>query len=91
LHGGDAGQVTDHAGGGLGEFGGAAGEGLAVLDREQVSAQLGDFGEQPGLGGRRQAEHGDDGGHPDRDAQRGQPRPQFAGPQAYGGEAGQVG
>jgi len=44
------------------QFGGAPGEGLAVLDRQQVGAEPGDLGEQPGRRRRRQAEHGDDGG-----------------------------
>src|SRR5262249_29635704 len=60
LDGGDRRDAGDHGGGGFGEFGGAAEQGLPVGDRQQVGAELGDFGEQPGGGGGGQAEHGDD-------------------------------
>ena len=73
------------------QLGGAAGEALAVADGEQVGAELVDLGQQAGLGGGGQAEHGDDGGHADGDTERGQPGPQLPGAQPDGGEPGQVG
>ncbi len=58
----------------VGQFGGGAGEALAVADGQQVGAELVDFVQQAGLGGRGQAEHGDDGCHADRDPESRQPR-----------------
>ena len=84
-------DTADHARRRGGQFGGAAGEALAVADGEQVGAELVDLGQQAGLGGGRQAEHGDDGGHADGDTESGQPGPQLPGAQSDGGEPGQVG
>src|SRR5262249_15979740 len=58
---------------------------------QQVGAQLGDLGEQPGGGGRGQAEHGHDRGDADGDAGGGQGGAQFAGAQPDAGDPGQVG
>src|SRR5262249_29758252 len=90
LDGGDRPDAGDHGGGGFGEFGGAAEQGLPVGDRQQVGAELADFGEQPGGGGRGQAEHGHDRGDADGDAQGGQPGAQLAGAQPDAGDPGQV-
>jgi hypothetical protein len=76
LHLGDTGQPGDHSRRGVGQLGGAAGEVLAVGDREQVGAQPCDLGVEAGRRGLRQAEDGDDGGHADPDPQRRQPGPQ---------------
>ena len=65
-HAADAG---DHAGSGGGQLGGLAGQRLPVGDGQQVGAEPVDLGQQTGLRRRRQAEHGDDRGDPDRDAQ----------------------
>jgi hypothetical protein len=43
-----AGQPGDHRGGGDRQFGGGAGDALPGLHGEQVGAQRGDFGVQPG-------------------------------------------
>ena len=71
IHGGDRPDARDHAGCGDREFGGVAAEGLPVGDGEQVGAQFADLVQQPGLGGGREAEHGDDRGDADGDAERG--------------------
>ena len=84
-------DTADHGRRRGGQLGGAAGEALAVADGEQVGAELVDLGQQAGLGGGGQAEHGDDGGHADGDAESGQPGPQLPGAQSDGGEPGQVG
>ena len=69
-----------------------AGEGLAVGDGEQVGAEPVDLGEQPGLGGGGEAEHGDDRGDADGDPERGQRGAELAGAQPDAGRArGQVG
>ena len=95
----DAADAGDHAGSGGGEFGGLAGQRLSVGDGQQVGPEPVDLGQQTGLRRRRQAEHGDDRGDPDRDAQgrergaqlareqpdRGQPA-EVAEPQPAGGE-----
>src|SRR5262249_25830067 len=60
-------------------------------DGQKVGAELADFGEQPGGGGRGQAEHGDDRGDADGDAGGGQGGAQFAGAQPDAGDPGQVG
>ena len=86
-----AADTADHARRGGGQLGGAAGEALAVADGEQVGAELVDLGQQAGLGGGGQAEHGDDRGHADGDTERGQPGPQLPGAESDGGEPGQVG
>ena len=90
LHRGDPGQPGDHAGRRRGQLGGGAGEGLPVGDGQQVGAQLGDLGQQRGLGGGGQAQDGDDRRDADRDAQRRQPGAQLAGPQPDAGQGGQV-
>ena len=90
VHGGDRADAGDHAGCGERELGGVAAEGLPVGDGEQVGAQLVDLGQQPGLGGGGEAEHGDDRGDADRDAERGQRGAQLAGAHAHGGESGQI-
>src|SRR5262249_49024739 len=91
LDGGDRPDAGDHRRGGLWQFGGVAEQGLPVGDRQQVGAELGDLGEQPGGGGRGQAEHGDDRGDADGDAGGGQRGAQLAGAQPDAGHPGQVG
>src|SRR4029077_3318715 len=49
LHVGHAVHQADHAGGGLGQLGGAAGQRLPVLHREQFGAQCGDLCQQSRL------------------------------------------
>ena len=71
LDGGDAGQLADHARRGVGQLGGPP-EKVCPLVTVSRLVPRADLGEQPGLGGAGQAEDGDDRGHPDRDAQRGQ-------------------
>jgi len=71
----DTTDPADHGRRRGGELCGAAGEVLAVTDGEQVGAELVDLIEQAGLGRGGQAEHGDDGGHPDGDAEGGHPGP----------------
>ncbi len=83
-------DTADHARRGGWQLGGAAAEALAVADGEQVGAELVDLGQQAGLGGGRQAKHGDDGGHADRDAESRQRGPQLPGTQSDGREPGQV-
>src|SRR6516165_5720099 len=82
---------ADHPRSGRGQFGGLPEDGLPVGDGEQVGAQPVDLGQQPGLRGGRQPEHGHDGGHPDGDAQRRQGGPQPAGPQSGAGHPDHVG
>jgi hypothetical protein len=74
LHTADA---SDHGRRAGGQFGGAASEALAVADGEQVGAELVDLGQEAGLGGRGQAEDGDDGGYADGDAESGESGPQL--------------
>ena len=79
LHGGDAGQVGDHGRCRRWQFGVLAGEGLTAGDGQQVSAQLADLVQQPGLSGGGQAQDGDDCRDADRDAKGRQARAQLAG------------
>ena len=90
LDAGHAGQPGDHGGRLGGELGGAAGQARAGLDGEQVGAQRADLGQQPGGGGRRQAQDRHDRRDPDRDAQRRQAGAQFSGAQPDAGQASQV-
>ena len=87
---GDRADPADHPGGGQRQLGGAAEQRLPGGDGEQVGAELVDLGEQPGLGGRREAEHGDDRRDADRDPERREPGAQPPGADADARDPGEV-
>ena len=63
------------------EFGALTEQVVAGLDLQQVGAELVDLGDQIGLAGTRDAEHGDHRGDPDRDSDRRQQGTTLAAPQ----------
>ncbi len=84
-------DAGDHPGRGERQLGRLAEQGLAVGDGEQVGAELVDLAEQAGLGGGGEAEHGDDRGDADGDAECRQRCPDASSAQADAGDAGEVG
>jgi hypothetical protein len=68
-----------------------AGQALPVDHGQQVGAELVDLSEQMRLARPGHAEHRDDRGDPDRDAEGGQHRPDPPGPEAQGADRQQVG
>ena len=91
MHLGDRTDAGDHPGGGERQLGRLPEQGLAVGDGEQVGAELVDLGEQAGLRGGGEPEHGDDRGDADGDPERRQRRPDPARAQADARDAREVG
>src|SRR5262245_47492330 len=88
---GDGADAGDHTRCGGRQRGRLAEERCAVVDGEEVRAEAVDLGEQAGLGGGGEAEHGHDRGDADRDPERGEGGAHAAGAKADACDPGEVG
>ena len=90
LHRGDPGSRAIMPGAATGSSAVSPERACPLVTVSRLVPSAGDLGQQRGGGGGGQAQDGDDRRDADRDAQRGQPGAQLAGPQPGAGEGGQV-